>query len=74
MWKDWAEVFKKISLDDLANDYVIKYRSDSISDYLRQREIDNLNSFLNYEKVLWTDPVTPWKYWSMLKNSFMRKI
>ena len=58
MWKDWAEVFKKISLDDLANDYVIKYRSDSISDYLRQREIDNLNSFLNYEKVLWNDPVT----------------
>lgn len=58
MGKDGAEVFKKISLDDLANDYVIKYKSDSISDYLRQREIDNLNSFLNYEKVLWTDPVT----------------
>lgn len=58
MGKSWEQEFKKITIEDLKNDYVIKYKSESIGDYMQQRELDKLTSFLNYQKIVGTDPIT----------------
>lgn len=56
--KDNKEVFKKIKLEDLAGEYIIRYKSETLDAYYKQRELDNITSFLNYEKMVGEDPIT----------------
>lgn len=51
-----AETFKKISLEDLENDFTIKYNNSSIADYTKTKELNNIQNFMNYWQVLWNDP------------------
>lgn len=56
--KDNKEQFKKIRLEDLKWEYIIRYKSETLDAYYKQKELDNITSFLNYEKIVWEDPIT----------------
>lgn len=56
MGEKWSEVFKKISLEDLENDFTIKYSNSSIADYTKSKKLADIQNFMNYWQVLWNDP------------------
>ena len=56
MGEKWSEVFKKISLEDLENDFTIKYSNSSIADYTKSKKLNDIQNFMNYWQMLWQDP------------------
>lgn len=56
MWEKWKEVFKKITLEDLENDFTIKYNNSSIADYTKSKKLNDIQNFMNYWQLLWNDP------------------
>lgn len=56
MGEKGKEVFKKISLEDLENDFTIKYNNSSIADYTKTKKLNDIQNFMNYGQVLWNDP------------------
>jgi hypothetical protein len=48
MGEKGAETFKKISLEDFENDFTIKYNNSSIADYTKTKELNQIQSFMNY--------------------------
>ena len=56
MGEKGSEVFKKISLEDLENDFTIKYSNSSIADYTKSKKLADIQNFMNYWQVLWNDP------------------
>ena len=56
MWEKGAEVFKKISLEDLENDFTIKYSNSSIGDYIKNKKLSDIQNFMQYWQQLWNDP------------------
>lgn len=56
MGEKWSEVFKKISLEDLENDFTIKYSNSSIADYTKSKKLNDIQNFMNYGQMLWNDP------------------
>lgn len=56
MGEKGKEVFKKISLEDLENDFTIKYNNSSIADYTKSKKLNDIQNFMNYWQMLWQDP------------------
>lgn len=56
MGEKGAETFKKITLEDLTNDFVIKYKNSSIADYTKTQKLNDLERFMQYWQQLWQDP------------------
>lgn len=56
MWEKWKEVFKKITLEDLENDFTIRYSNSSIADYTKSKKLNDIQNFMNYWQMLWNDP------------------
>ena len=56
MGEKWKEVFKKITLEDLENDFTIRYSNSSIADYTKSKKLNDIQNFMNYWQVLWNDP------------------
>lgn len=56
MWEKGKEVFKKITLEDLENDFTIKYNNSSIADYTKSKKLSDIQNFMNYWQLLWNDP------------------
>lgn len=55
MGEKGAESFKKITLEDLSNDFVIKYNNQSIADYTKTQKLNDLERFMQYWQQLWQD-------------------
>ena len=58
LWKDWNEEFKKISTLDIDNWYVIKFRSDALNEYYKNRDKEKIVNLLQYYWSLLLDPAT----------------
>lgn len=56
MGEKGKEVFKKITLEDLENDFTIKYNNSSIADYTKSKKLNDIQNFMNYWQMLWQDP------------------
>lgn len=56
MGEKGKEVFKKISLEDLENDFTIKYSNSSIADYVKNKKLNDIQNFMQYWQQLWQDP------------------
>ncbi len=56
MGEKGKEVFKKITLEDLENDFTIKYNNSSIADYTKSKKLNDIQNFMNYWQMLWNDP------------------
>ena len=56
MGEKWSEVFKKISLEDLENDFIIKYNNSSIADYTKSKKLNDIQNFMQYWQQLGNDP------------------
>lgn len=56
MGEKGKEVFKKITLEDLENDFTIKYNNSSIADYTKTKKLNDIQNFMNYWQLLWNDP------------------
>ena len=56
MWEKWKEVFKKISIEDLENDFTIRYSNSSIADYTKNKKLWDIQNFMQYWQQLWQDP------------------
>jgi hypothetical protein len=48
MGEKGKEVFKKITLEDLENDFTIKYNNSSIADYTKSKKLNDIQNFMNY--------------------------
>ena len=58
MWKDKQEVFKEIKLSDFDNEFIVRYSSESIGEYNKQKDLNNINWLLQYIQKIWVDPET----------------
>lgn len=56
MWEKGKEVFKKITLEDLENDFTIRYSNSSIADYTKWKKLSDIQNFMQYWQQLWQDP------------------
>ena len=56
MGEKWKEVFKKITLEDLENDFTIRYSNSSIADYTKNKKLTDIQNFMQYWQQLWQDP------------------
>ena len=56
MGEKGKEVFKKITLEDLENDFTIRYSNSSIADYTKSKKLADIQNFMNYWQLLWNDP------------------
>ena len=56
MGEKGKEVFKKITLEDLENDFTIRYSNSSIADYTKAKKLDDIQNFMQYWQQLWQDP------------------
>lgn len=56
MGEKGKEVFKKITLEDLENDFTIRYSNSSIADYTKSKKLSDIQNFMNYWQLLWNDP------------------
>ena len=56
MGEKGSEIFKKISLEDLENDFVIKYNNSSIADYTKSKKLNDIQNFMQYWQQLGNDP------------------
>ena len=56
MGEKGKEIFKKISIEDLENDFTIKYNNSSIADYTKSKKLSDIQNFMNYWQMLWNDP------------------
>ena len=61
MGEKGKEVFKKITLEDLENDFTIRYSNSSIADYTKSKKLNDIQNFMNYWQMLWNDPAR-WAY------------
>ncbi len=56
MGEKGKEVFKKITLEDLENDFTIRYSNSSIADYTKWKKLSDIQNFMQYWQQLWQDP------------------
>lgn len=56
MWEKGQEVFKKITLEDLENDFTIRYSNSSIADYTKGKKLSDIQNFMQYWQSLGQDP------------------
>ena len=56
MWEKGQETFKKITLEDLENDFTIKYNNSSIAGYTKSQKLADLQNFMQYGQGLGQDP------------------
>lgn len=56
MGEKGKETFKKITLEDLNNDFTIKYNNSSIAGYTKSQKLADLQNFMQYGQGLGQDP------------------
>ena len=56
MGEKGKEVFKKITLEDLENDFRIRYSNSSIADYTKGKKLSDIQNFMQYWQALGNDP------------------